>query len=92
MPVLPEASISSPASFFVTLHNVTLPSSTSGSSFIISNIRSAPDKAESRKLTCCVNWLRGIALCLTYTRYAESVPKSISPFNVNIPPTQADIA
>ena len=76
MPVLPEASISSPASFFVTLHNVTLPSSTSGSSFIISNIRSAPDKA----------------LCLTYTRYAESVPKSISPFNVNIPPTQADIA
>lgn len=76
----------------MTLHKVTFPSSGSSASSIMSNILSAPESAESMKLTCCVNWFNGMALCLTYTRYADMLPRSMIPFITNIPPTQAESA
>ena len=91
-PVLSEVSVRVLSAFLMTLHKVTFPSSGSSASSIMSNILSAPESAESMKLTCCVNWFNGMALCLTYTRYADMLPRSMIPFITNMPPTQAESA
>ena len=54
-----------PSALSSTLHRVMLPSSVSGSSSIMSKMRSAPERAASRKFTWLVNWFIGMALWRT---------------------------